>query len=228
MFYDENQAIQACKEEPSLVFELIKEGYIEVVDKVLSLKNFDINVCDNNGNNVLMRLLKKGSYDIVLKHMKNKNFDINHQNNDGDTFAHLLVSINYVNIIEIIKQLRKNKDFLPNIKNMNGETILDKSINDNYIYTTVKILEDKRFNNIDIFSFKNLYETYIKTNKYGKYTKLTNLEIIMDNLNEKNLLPSMERLLNVLKENFDYIKEEVFNNKTTIIDNTISTIMQEA
>ena len=59
MFYDEQKAIQSCKDDPSLIFELIKEGHIDVVDKVLSTKDFDINVCDNNGNNVLMRLLKK-------------------------------------------------------------------------------------------------------------------------------------------------------------------------
>lgn len=227
MFYDETKAILACEEDPSLIFELIREGHIELVDKILSKRKFNINICDSNGNSILMRLLKKGCYDVVLKHMKNKRFEINHQNNEGDTFAHILVSINYVNVLEIIKQLRKNKQFLPNIKNLKGETILDKSINDNYIYTTVKILEDKRFNNIDILSFKNLYETYIKTNKYGKYTKLTNLEIIIDSLDEKPLMPSMEKLINILKTNLEYIKEEVFNNKTTLIDNTISTIMQE-
>lgn len=227
MFYDEAKAILACEEDPALIFELIKEDHIELVDKLLTKKIVDINTCDSNGNNVLMRLLKKGHYALVLKHMKNKKIDINHQNNDGNTFAHILVSINYVNVLEIIKQLKLNKQFLPNIKNLKGETILDKSINDNYIFTTVKILEDKRFNNIDILSFKNLYETYIKTNKYGKYTKLTNLEIILDNLTEKPLMPSMEKLITSLVSNLDFIKEEVFNNRTTLIDNTINTIMKE-
>jgi hypothetical protein len=67
---------------------------------------------------------------------------------------------------------------MPNIKNNKGETILDKSINDRYIYTTVKILEDKRFNNIDIVSFKNLYETYIETDKYGSYAKINSEGVI--------------------------------------------------
>ena len=67
--------------------------------------------------------------------------------------------------------------------------------NDNYIYTTVKILEDSRFNNIDVVSFKRLYDTYIKSNKYGKYSKLTNLEIIVNNLTDKKLLPRMEQLI---------------------------------
>ena len=226
MFYDETKTIIACSEDPSLIFELIKEGHFELVDKLLTTDKVDINTCDENGNNVLMKLLKKGQYDLVLKHMKNKKLDINHQNYEGDTFAHLLVSINYVNIVEIIKALAKNKNFMPNIKNNKGETILDKSINDDYIYTTVKILEDKRFNNIDIVSFKHLYETYIETNKYGKYTKLTNLEIILDNLAEKTLLPTMEKLIRIIKENLEYIKERLINNKKTGINDIINDVIQ--
>ena len=226
MFYDETKTIIACSEDPSLIFELIKEGHFELVDKLLTTNKVDINTCDENGNNVLMKLLKKGQYDLVLKHMKSKKLDINHQNYEGDTFAHLLVSINYVNIVEIIKTLAKNKDFMPNIKNNKGETILDKSINDDYIYTTVKILEDKRFNNIDIVSFKHLYETYIETNKYGKYTKFTNLESILDNLAEKTLLPTMEKLIRIIKENFEYIKERLINNKKTGINDIINDVIQ--
>ncbi len=226
MFYDETKTIIACSEDPSLIFELIKEGHFELVDKLLTTNKVDINTCDENGNNVLMKLLKKGQYDLVLKHMKNKNLDINHQNYEGDTFAHLLVSVNYVNIVEIIKTLAKNRNFMPNIKNNKGETILDKSINDDYIYTTVKILEDKRFNNIDIVSFKHLYETYIETNKYGKYTKLTNLQIILDNLAEKTLLPTMEKLIRIIKENFEYIKERLINNKKTGINDIINDVIQ--
>ncbi len=227
MFYNEEKAILACEEEPSLIFELVKEGYFDIVDYILSKKKVDINICDEFGNNILVRLLKKGQYKMVLKHMKNKEWDVNHQNNDGDTFAHTLVSINYVNVMDIIKQLRKNKNFMPNIKNNNGETILDKSINSNYIYTTVKILEDKRFNNIDIASFKKIYDTYIKTNKYGKYSKVTNLEIIINNLEDKSLVPRMEKLINLFKENIDIIKEEVFNNKTSSMDNIINYILRE-
>ena len=226
MFYDEAKAIESCIEDPSLIFELIKEGHFELVDKLLTKKLVDINTCDESGNNVLMRLLKRGQYELVLKHMKNKKLNINHQNYDGDTFAHILVSINYVNVLEIIKALVKNKEFLPNIKNNMGETILDKSINDNYIYTTVKILEDKRFNNIDIVSFKNLYKTYIETNKYGKYTKLNNLEIIIDSLDEKALMPSMQRLINLIKENFEYIKERLISNKNTGISDYINDVIQ--
>lgn len=228
MFYNETKTIELVEEDPSLVFELIKEGHIEFVDMLLKKKIVDINTCDDAGNNILVRLLKCGAYDVVLRHMSNKNWDVNHQNMDGNTFAHVLVSINYVNVIDIIAKLKKNKEFLPNIKNNNGETILDKSINDNYIYTTVKILEDSRFNNIDVVSFKHLYDTYIKSNKYGKYSKVTNLEIILDNLTDKKLLPRMEKLIEIIKLNFDLIKEEVLNSqKSTRIDTIINSILEE-
>ena len=229
MFYDEERAIMACEEDPSLVFDLIREEHFETVDKVLSKHKIDINVCDENGNDVLVRLLKKGQYELVLKHMKNKDWDINHQNHDGNTFAHILVLINYINVMEIIKQLKKNKKFLPNIKNNKGETILDRSINGNYIYTTVKILEDRRFNSIDIASFKKIYDTYIKTNKYGKYTKMTNLEIIMDSLDGKELVPRMERLVDYFNEDYNFIKDEIINdNKTNKMDTIINKVIRES
>lgn len=229
MFYNETKTIELVEEDPSLVFDLIKEGHIEFVDMLLKKKIVDINICDDAGNNILVRLLKCGAYDVVLRHMTNKEWDVNHQNLDGNTFAHVLVAINYVNVVDIITKLKKNKEFLPNIKNNKGETILDKSINDNYIYTTVKILEDSRFNNIDVVSFKHLYDTYIKSNKYGKYSKLTNLEVIVNNLTDKELLPRMEKLIEIINNNFEFIKQEVLNNqKSTRIDAIINDVLQES
>jgi len=229
MFYNETKTIELVEEDPSLVFDLIKEGHIEFVDMLLKKKIVDINICDDAGNNILVRLLKYGAYDVVLRHMGNKDWDVNHQNLDGNTFAHILVAINYVNVLDIIAKLKKNKEFLPNIKNNKGETILDKSINDNYIYTTVKVLEDSRFNNIDVVSFKHLYDTYIKSNKYGKYSKLTNLEVIVNNLTDKDLLPRMEKLIEIINSNFDFIKQEVLNNqKSTKIDTIINDVLQES
>ncbi|HIT21521.1 MAG TPA: ankyrin repeat domain-containing protein [Candidatus Scybalousia intestinigallinarum] len=228
MFYDVDKTMRAVEEEPSLIFELIKEGHIELVDRLLKKKKVDINTCDDAGNSVLVRLLRHGDYDVVLNHMGNKDWDVNHQNLDGNTFAHYLVSINYVNVMEIIKKLTKNKDFLPNIKNNKGETILDKSINDNYIYTTVKILEDSRFDNIDVVSFKNLYDTYIKSNRYGKYSKINNLEVILDSLTEKDLLPRMKKLVGFIQNNFDKIKEEVLTNqKSVCMDSIINRVLKE-
>ena len=225
MFYDETKAIIACDEDPSLIFELLKEEHIYFIDKILSRKTFDINVTDNQGNSILMRLLKKGCYDVVLKHMKDKRWDINHQNNDGDTFAHILVAMNYVNVVDIIKTLKKNKDFLPNIKNNYGETILDKSIKNSYIYTTAKILEDERFDNIGIISFKNLYDTYIRTNNYGKYTKLNNLDMIIETLDGKELNPKVKKVVSTVKENYEKIKEEFIQNKTDRIDSIVKNIL---
>ncbi|MEG1986895.1 MAG: hypothetical protein RR047_00305 [Bacilli bacterium] len=228
MFYDVAKAIQACEEEPSLIFSLMKEGHFEVVDQLLNSKYSRVNLIDEHGDSVLSRLLKYGQYDLVLKHMKHKEWDINHQNNDGNTFAHILVSINYKNVLDIIKYLKKNKAFLPNIKNNNGETILDKSINDNYIYTTVKILEDTRFNNIDIISFKNLYDTYVKSNNYGKYSKLTNLEIILDTLSTKPLLPKMTQMVEFIRTNFELVKTEIFSNKYSYMDSMINLLLTKS
>ena len=117
-------------------------------------------------------------------------------------------------VLDIIKQLKKNKDFSPNIKNKNGETLLDKSINENYIYTTLKILEDKRFNNIDIVSFKKIFDTYITSPSYGKYSKFDNLKSIVNSLEKKDsLLPNVQELVEEISNNMDTIKNEIMKNK---------------
>ena len=59
-----------------------------------------------------------------------------------------------------------------------------------------------------------------------RYTKLTNLEIILDNLAEKTLLPTMEKLIRIIKENFEYIKERLINNKKTGINDIINDVIQ--
>ena len=227
MYYNEELTVKACSDDPSLIFDLINEDYKDLVDKILSKKLVSINEMDKEENDILMIMLKKGWYDLVLKYMKKKEWNVNHQNKDGDTFAHILMTKKYLEIMEILDKLLKNNKFIPNIRNKKGETILDKSINNSYIYTTIKILEDKRFNNIDVVSFRNLYNTYIKTNNYGKYTKLTNLQIILENLEDKKLLPTMEKLVNNVKEKFDVIKEEVINNKTSELDNIITSALEE-
>ena len=228
MFYDEQKTIEACKEEPSLIWGLIKEGHKGCIDKLIDKKIVDINMLNDNESNLIMMLLKRGWYDLVLKHMKNKNWDVNHQNNDGDTFAHILVTKNYLEVMDIIKVLLKNQDFMPNISNKKGETILDKSINNNYISATVKILEDERFNNIDLVSFKNLYEKYIKSNKYGTYSKVNNLEIIIDNLSPKELLPKLGMLIELIKENLKSIKADVEQNEMKSLDNIIYGVLEES
>ena len=228
MFYDEQSTMNACKEEPSLIFGLIKEGHKDCVDKLIDKKIIDINLSNELGNSVLMLLLKREWYDLVLKYMKNKNWDVNFQNKEGDTFAHILVMKKYLEVRDIINVLLKNKDFMPNTRNKKGETILDKSINNNYISATIKILEDERFNNIDLVSFKNLYEKYIKSNNYGTYSKLNNLEIIIENLLPKELLPNLEKLIDLIKENFKSIKKDVEQNEMKALDNMIYTVLEES
>ena len=204
MFYDIDKAIDACDEDPSLVFIAIKNNYRDVYEKVIAKNDYNFNLQDEDGNNVLMRLLKNKDYDLVSKYVDKKDFDINHQNINGDTIMHLLVTANYLDVKEIYEKISNREDYLPNIKNNNNESILDKAINSNYIYTVVKVLSDKRFNNIGLYSFKNLYEKYIKSNNYGTYSKLNNYIVIFDNLKKKSLMPSMMKLLRNLK-----IKEKV-------------------
>lgn len=222
MFYDEKRAISDCEKEPALIFDLIKRNRFDLVDKVLSKGKIDINKLDSAGNDIITKLLKVKQYDLVLKYMKNKDWDINRQDNDGNTFAHHLVSINYVHVVDIIKSIKRRKDFIPNIKNNKGETILDKSINENYIYTTLKILEDKRFNNIDVVSFKKVFNAYIKSSYYGKYSKINNLQIIVGSLEKKeSLLPNMRQLVDEIKDNMDQIKEEIMSNKSRRLEKLI-------
>lgn len=227
MFYDEKSAIEACEENPASIFELINEGYDLLVDEILTKKIVSINETNSNGDDVLMYLLRKGMNDLVLKYMKKKEWNVNHQNNDGDTFTHILVTKKYLDVMGIIKQLLKNSVFMPNIRNKKGETILDKSINNNYIYTTIKILEDERFNNIDLVSFKNLYENYIRNDNYGKYSKMNNLEIIIDNLSLKELLPKLEKLVDFIKENLDEIMKSFEKNQTKVLDDLIYGVIEE-
>jgi hypothetical protein len=70
----------------------------------------------------------------------------------------------------------------------------------------------------DIVSFKNLCETYIETNKYGKYTRLTNLEIIIDSLDSfyhsngesKDYGDKLAMLDEISKEKVPIILDEAF------------------
>lgn len=227
MFYDEKQAIEKCEEEPSQIFNLIDEGHLELVEKILRKKSTNINITNDKEEDILSYLLKKGHYSLVLKLMNKKDWDVNHQNIDGNTFAHILVTKKYLEVIDIIKNLLKNKNFIPNIRNKNGETILDISINNGYIYTTLKILEDNRFNNIDLISFKNLYETYIKSNNYGVYSKMNNLEVIVDNLKDKELLPKMNKIINSIANNIEEIKKLVKEDNIKILDNIIYGVLNE-
>ena len=225
MFYDEEQAVKACEEEPSLIFELMKEGHMQLVDFLLKKKKVSLKTIDQDGNTVLMKLLKMRQYDLVEKYINDLDSDINHQNNEGNTFAHLLATKDYVHTANIIKKLRRNKEFMPNIRNNEGKTILDLAISAGNLCTTLKLLEDKRFNDIDLVSFTNLYNTFVKSEEFGKYTKLMNLETIISELSKKSrLLPRVEEIISLVKKNFDIIKNELMNNKLTFMDNIVKNV----
>lgn len=225
MFYDEEQAVKACEEEPSLIFELMKEGHMQLVDFLLKKKKVSLKTIDQDGNTVLMKLLKMKQYDLVEKYINDLDSDINHQNNEGNTFAHLLATKDYVHTANIIKKLRRNKEFMPNIRNNEGKTILDLAISTGNLCTTLKLLEDKRFNDIDLVSFTNLYNTFVKSEEFGKYTKLMNLETIISELSKKSrLLPRVEEIISLVKKNFDIIKNELMNNKLTFMDNIVKNV----
>lgn len=228
MFYDEKQALKACEEEPSLIFELIKEGYYHLVDELISKNKVDINTVDVAGNDVVARLLKVKQYDLVLKFIRKRRWNLNHQNLDGNTIGHLLVKDTSVSALKILEHLTKSKKYLLNIKNKNGETVLDRAIHNQSAFQALKILEEKRFNNIDVLSFKGLYQLCIKNNYYGKYSKLTNLENIVDSLEKKEeLVPSMNKLLENIVNNMEAIKHDLMQNKFSVLDNMINSSLEE-
>ena len=228
MFYDEQQAFNACSEEPSLIFALIKEGHFSVVEALVEKNKIDVNLCDSLGNDVVTRLLKAKQYELVLKLMKKRNWDMNHQNIDGDTFGHILALDNSVSALMIISELIKKKNYMPNIRNNKGETIFDRAINNNYIGAAFKILEDKRFNNISVLSFRNLCYASIKNVYYGKYSKLNNLEIIVESLEKTELVPSMQILVDKINDNLEEIKNEIMDDGYSVLESIIETSLEEA
>lgn len=217
-----NRNYSSCKGDSSMVFSFIKQERFDLVDEMIQNNEIDVNAVDVVGNDVVTRLLKARQYDLVLKLMKKRNWDVNHQNDDGNTFGHILAQDDSVATVLIIEQLTKKKNYLPNIKNKKGETALDRAINSNYICCAFKILEDKRFNSISIFSFKNLFNVTIKNSLYGKYSKITNLEIIVDSLERKELDQNMSELVQRISDNMDLIKRDILkHNRVDVIEGII-------
>ena len=219
---------QSCKEEPSLIFAYIKQGHYDLVLELILENDVNVNVVDGVGNDVVMRLLKAKQYDFVLELMKKRNWDVNHQNDDGDTFGHILAQDDSVATVKIVEQLKKKKNYLPNIKNNRGETALDLAINNHYLCCAFKILEDKRFNNIDVFSFKNLLNATVKNKFYGKYSKITNLEIIVDSLENKELNQDMKEIIHRISDHMDVIKKDIMNNRVDLIEDIVNNTVQFA
>lgn len=216
------EMVQACSDDPSHIFTLIKQGEFDVVEEVLRKKIVSINEVDSVGNDVITKLLKAKQYDLVIEFMKKRNWDVNHKNIDGDTFGHFLALDNSLQAVEVVKCLTKKKNYDPNEKNNKGETIFDRAMSNNYLCTVFRILEDRRFNDIDVFSFKHLFNLTIKSKLYGKYSKITNLEIIVDSLVKKDLDSSMTKLIDQIRENIKYIKQDLLNDNSHKLESLIN------
>ncbi len=216
------QIYSSCKEDPLAVFTLMKRGEYELVGDLLLNNLISVNLVDGVGNDIVTRLLKARQYDLVLEVMKKRNWDVNHQNDEGNTFGHILAQDDSVMAVKVMEQLTKKTNYYPNIKNNRGETAMDIALSNNYLCTAFKLLEDKRFNNIDVFSFKNLFNVSIKTKEYGRYSKLTNLEIIVDNLEKKELDSGMKNLVDNIQNNMDAIKKDIMNNKSSLLESIIN------
>ena len=109
---NEIQSYHTCKEDPSLIFTLIKQGDYEKVEEYVY--DINVNTTDVVGNDVVTRLLKARQYEIVLELMKKRNWDVNHQNEEGNTFGHILAQDDSPMALKIVEQLTKKKKYLSN------------------------------------------------------------------------------------------------------------------
>lgn len=228
MLCEKQRLFDTCKEDPSLIFTYIKQGQYSDVEEILMNNIVNINLLDNVGNDVMTRLLKAKQYNLVLNLMKKKNWNVNNQNIEGNTFAHILACDSSLMAVKLAEQLNCKSNYLPNIRNNNGDTALDLALRNNHLCLAFKILEDKRFNDINMFSFRNLFNITVSNKKYGKYSKISNLEIIVDNLIKKDLDKELRELITYIKNNMEAIKNTILNNRSIILDNIINNSLVEA
>lgn len=228
MSKEKQQLFDKCKEDPSLIFSYIKQERFNDVLEVLVNNVVSINQLDNVGNDVMARLLKAKQYNMVIALMKKKNWNVNNQNIEGFTFAHILACDNSLMAVKVAEHLAKKSNYIPDLKNANGDTALDLALRNNHLCLAFKILEDKRFTNIDMLSFRNLFNTTVGNKLYGKYSKISNLEIIVDNLEKKELNAELRDLINYIRNNMEAIKNTILNNRAIILDNIINNKLVEA
>ena len=62
----------------------------------------------------------------------------------------------------------------------------------------------------------------IENKYYGKYSKITNLEIIVDSLEKKELDSTMKNLVDSISDNLDRIKNDIMNNRNYTIVSIIN------
>lgn len=217
-----NEVYEKSKEDPTLIFTYIRRGNYELAYELVNKNIVSINTLDSIGNDVVVKFLKAKQYEYVIQLMKKKNWNVNNQNDEGNTFGHILAMDNSPMAVKVVEVLTKKSNYIPNLKNKKHETAMDIALNNNYLCTAFKLLEDKRFNEIDYSSFKNLFMTSIENKDYGKYSKLNNLEIIVDSLEKKDLSEAMRDLINCIIENLDRIKNDIMNNRYYTIESIIN------
>ena len=217
-----NEIYDKCKEDPTLIFSYIRRCNYELAYELVDKNVVSINTLDSIGNDVVTKLLKAKQYEYVILLMKKKNWNVNNQNDEGNTFGHILAMDNSPMAVKVVEELTKKSNYIPNLKNKKHETAMDIALNNNYLCTAFKLLEDKRFNEIDFSSFKNLFMASIENKDYGKYSKITNLEIIVDSLEKKDLSEAMRDLINCIIENLDRIKNDIMNNRYYTIESIIN------
>ena len=217
-----NEIYDNCKEDPTLIFQYIKQGDYELVYELINKNIVSINTIDCLGNDVVTRLLKAKQYEYVTILMKKKNWNVNNQNDEGNTFGHILAMDNSPMAVKVVEELTKKSNYIPNLKNKRHETAMDIALNNNYLCTAFKLLEDKRFNEIDFSSFMNLFTASINNKYYGKYSKINNLEIIVESLEKKDLSDVMRDLINCIVENLEKIKIDIMNNRNYTMEAIIS------
>lgn len=218
--FTSDQAIKAAEEDPSIIFELIKTDNDELLNHMLDESLIDVNLVSSNNDSLAIKLLKSAKYELVLKVIKNKNWNVNYQNDDKETFGHILAKINNVAVVPVFKELKKNKNFDINIRNKDDKTIFDISVESHNAYVSTKIIEDERFNDINIFEFLKFYETYIDTNEYGKYSKINMIESILT-MDGRYVNTRMQELLNHLKDNVKNIKKDIENDDYNLLKSII-------
>lgn len=217
-----NEIIEKSKDDPTLIFQYIRRGNYELAFELVDKNIVNINTLDSIGNDVMTKLLKAKQYEYVIQLMKKRNWNVNNQNDEGNTFGHVLAMDNSPMAVKVVEELTKKSNYIPNLKNKKHETAMDIALNNNYLCTAFKLLEDKRFNEIDFSSFINLIMTSIENKYYGKYSKLNNLEIIVDSLEKKDLEGTMKDLINNIVENLDSIKIDIMHNRNYTMESIIS------
>ena len=212
--------IRSIDEDESKIFLLVKQGCFDVIEYLLKGNKLNLLLEDEIGNTIIFSLLRAKQYNLVDACLSKRKIDINHQNKDGNTISHMLVKDNTVHSSNLLNKISKKKSFIPNIKNNLGETVLDISMSYDYNYMVLKLVEDKRYNDIDFSCFERLISTYVKNDKYGKITKVDNLEKIVYSLDKKiGLVPVIEELVKEIINNLDVIKFEIMSNKFCCITN---------